>query len=786
MDRTNWVFAVAAFVLGAGIGLFAGAGTGLFRAPEESLVPAEPGPGSAAAPSAGEFVPGEPGKGSGGAEGDPGAPAPGASPLARAIAGVPSPEAAAGTGAITGFVRKGDGAPLAGALVRATRAAPDAGSSAWTNSGAPPREGDLETEAREWIARRKAEQAGRRESLSGPDGAYSIQGLPDEPFALSAFKEGFRIFAPGRRFPVRPGATVDFSASALFEVPVDVLLPDGSRPRAARISVRQGPARAAGRPGRFDASLGLDPRGAEWTPERSILWLSPGVYTLIAESAQAGREGELRSDPKEITVAEGAAAPSASLALKEAAGIRGRVAVPAGLDVEAVQVRVFSLAPGETPDPKKLSQGMTRPAASASANRAEGFAFSFRGLEPGTYLVATSFGWRKITASATVTVADRMAEADLALPPLEPRETVLVRGYGPAGELLRDLQVYAQCRTADGGIRGSGHPISQKDGNYRLLLEMPGPGEGDPAPAREGRFVVSASSGKYGRKEAEFVPGRDAEVEVRFLEPAFLEATIAGYGGSGLEGKVALVLSGTPGEEGFPWIHGDAGGQRPNAAGVQTLGPVQPGSYEVSFRYFAAGDDVPFETASLGKTPVSLGPGTTRLTLGLPPLHSLTVWVEKGGEGGTVWIQFEDGQGHWRKALGKDGRATFDWLPAGAYVVHVSGGSAPGGRMHVDVSGTAVVRFEPDVVRAFRVSVNDPKGALATAGFRTGDLIVGVEGMEFKNETHMQAVVFGALSKKEVKILVLRDGQKVEIAADLNRLLGDKADPGGSFEPSTR
>ena len=106
--------------------------------------------------------------------------------------------------------------------------------------------------------------------------------------------------------------------------------------------------------------------------------------------------------------------------------------------------------------------------------------------------------------------------------------------------------------------------------------------------------------------------------------------------------------------------------------------------------------------------------------------------------------------------------------------------------MTVTVSGPTIVRFEPQVVNAIRISVSDPQGALATAGFRTGDLIVGCDGVEYKNEEEMSAMLSAAMSKKEVKFLVLRDGARREIPMDPNRLFRNPSNLGGRFEPATR
>ena len=98
----------------------------------------------------------------------------------------------------------------------------------------------------------------------------------------------------------------------------------------------------------------------------------------------------------------------------------------------------------------------------------------------------------------------------------------------------------------------------------------------------------------------------------------------------------------------------------------------------------------------------------------------------------------------------------------------------------------SVVTFEPKPINALRVTVRDPQGALAQAGFRPGDLIIGIEGVEFTDEMHMQELLLGAMSKGPVKALVLRDGGRLEIPMDIKKMFGKDGNGGGEFEPAGR
>ena len=84
------------------------------------------------------------------------------------------------------------------------------------------------------------------------------------------------------------------------------------------------------------------------------------------------------------------------------------------------------------------------------------------------------------------------------------------------------------------------------------------------------------------------------------------------------------------------------------------------------------------------------------------------------------------------------------------------------------------------------VTVTDPKGFLAASGFRSGDLVVAIDGASFRGTEQMQAIIFEALKKDSVKMTVLRDGGRIDLVVDPKRLMGAQANLGGEFEPTSR
>ena len=83
------------------------------------------------------------------------------------------------------------------------------------------------------------------------------------------------------------------------------------------------------------------------------------------------------------------------------------------------------------------------------------------------------------------------------------------------------------------------------------------------------------------------------------------------------------------------------------------------------------------------------------------------------------------------------------------------------------------------------IIVSDPAGYLARASFRTGDLIVGMEGTAFQDQTQMEGLLRAAMIKEEITVRVLREGREIELPFD-PRLQRNQKELGGSLWPSSR
>ena len=135
------------------------------------------------------------------------------------------------------------------------------------------------------------------------------------------------------------------------------------------------------------------------------------------------------------------------------------------------------------------------------------------------------------------------------------------------------------------------------------------------------------------------------------------------------------------------------------------------------------------------------------------------------------------------KKIGESGELVFEHLPAGDYKISVMGRGS--GEMTVSVPNQSRIEFAPVEPDAMVVTVDDPNGELAKAGFQSGDLIIGLEGAEFENMVQMQTLLAAAMASDAAALMILRGGRELEVKFDLKKLRGSRK-MGGDIEPTTR
>ena len=94
-----------------------------------------------------------------------------------------------------------------------------------------------------------------------------------------------------------------------------------------------------------------------------------------------------------------------------------------------------------------------------------------------------------------------------------------------------------------------------------------------------------------------------------------------------------------------------------------------------------------------------------------------------------------------------------------------------------DVSSITLTPAEPN---ALLVTVRDAKGKLAMAGFRNGDLVVGIDGKEFEDTASLMASFAVLMTKDKATFRVLRDGRTFDLEFTTEWMKGGENDIGGA------
>lgn len=652
--------------------------------------------------------------------------------LTTALDDLPVPKFPVGTGTITGTVKTDDGKPLRDVMVRATLRWRRSGRSYWQWQGAPP-EDSLEETVRRTVEYYHRRRGTRRDATTAADGSYTVEGLVEsERYNLQAYLPDYKLTARSghQAYEVAPGARIDFVAKPVARLHVDVVLPDGSRPERAHLTFRQ--------KNRSET--------AQWDLGYPTVGVTPGTYAL---TATLDGDSDYTAEPVEVEVFHDKPNPPVTIHMRSQPGIRATVKLPEGATVQYLEVRAIKMRPGEPPPLDRLRDGKSSYLGHGS--------YTFKDLAPGRYLVAVALT-DTVLDSRTVDVTDHMVRCDFDIKEFNSADFLSVRVLGPDGKPVPEVRFTTAYRTKTSSSSRGGYAIALK-GRYLVAHH-----KGD---AAGGTNYVTARSDKYGTKEIAYSRAKTRELEIRFGAPAKLTVTVTGYTGS-TQGKLAVGLA----RKGAQRHRAYRKEQKVPANGTLTLGPTEAGEYELRL-YVQVGRHSRLRVSA---TPITLSAGDNTATVAAPRLYALTIVVADGR--GQVQIAPDPrgaGSFHAYQSLGKTGRVTFQNLVAGRY--KVTNGDE---EMVVDLRATQTVTFEAQTINAMRVTVTDPRGAFATAGLVHGDLIIGVDGTEFKNRRHMMIMIM-ASGKEPITLNILRGGRRIDLTVNVQSLRG-----GGRLDGTTR
>jgi hypothetical protein len=691
---------------------------------------------------------------------------------------------ATGSRSIRGRILDVDGRPVAGATVRTGRESDerDGHSNERLGGAAPPE--SLDRAVRRAVARFYSRQADLRETATDPEGRYQFDGLPDGLWWVAAWCERFELIARGRRADdegdaqVRPDATLDFVATPVIELPIAVVMPDGTAAARAAVVVTA-------------TGVRRSPRTLIWSTARRTIGLVPGRWQLqamLGDPDQGPSHPEYLASPSQsVEIATQSEPPLVTLALRPAPGIRGQVrcaGVVPGSD--QVSVKLMRLAAGAAPDLVALARKGESGVRSQSDLR-----YFFKDLEPGRYLLGVSRRWQgRIVDHALVDVGQGVVEKDLELPPLDPANCLVLTAMDADGRVVDDLtferEVAHDHSTSTGGYDGERQP----DGSFRFPLDdLFDFEETSFDPVRDvvaGEWPEGTSvalfvvSDRLGRRRVDLKP-MQRRAEVRFGVPAHLVVTVTGVRGSGCEGRVDVSLASRREQEGPRHRRFMGGGEELSADQTVSIGPVDPGEYDVVLEIRGRGRDEGVSKSDV-KRAVTLVAGENRATVEMPALYSLLVETASGIDDREVQCDRQDSESEstWvgQATLDGDRHALFEDLVAGEYVVSSGGASL---RVRVPVSGP--IRLESRPLNALVVYIQDEEGRLAKAGFKSEDVVFRLDGAAFESSEALEKAIGARLSNRKIVFTIEREGRDLELVVD-GAMLANPFDLGGRFDPA--
>jgi hypothetical protein len=626
-----------------------------------------------------------------------------------------------GTGVLTGRIAEKDGTPVAGVLMRCT---PQLQLAEHDIFNAP----DLEEQVRRYARGQRYNRAAERTVRTDSDGRYTIEGLADVDHSLWPELEGFEIQRRRwRAFYVRPGEVIDFDAERRIRVEVHVLGVDGLPAQQAEVG-------AYSRNGSHHGPI-------QTAPGVYVFKLKEELWTI---QATGGAFSGLQSEKVELDVRSDVNIPVVRLQLKALSGVDVTVISDGNIADGRFFVSVRA-AVGEAP---KVGERVAFSPHTGSPNEENDFRCVIAPLPPGRYWVLVGDYDQKTLALTDVDIAEGLTAVSLKVagtpnPERHRADFIVVRVYGPGGELLRNarvgLGVFSNSSAGEGALH---NPPPESDGSLLIPRSLAAPGS-------PWWYILTAEDVRYGRVSVRLDPNHAADVELRFLKPATLKVVLAGWAEYPYRNGLMVTLNADQYRNAVNDDNREFGPER-------LFRGLQPGAWEVSVTAVKPnGSHVRIEVKE-----VELRSGDNIMEIPLPTLHSFTFILPAGAKAKDVWAR-RDGAGHVafsaRKEDFKDGRCTVEDVPPGVYTVSDYTGET---KVTVPQQRELVVDFR--LYDCFVLSRVSAGGTAEKAGFRDGDKVVAIDGTELSGANlYLQS----DLSQIE-KYIVLRSGARVEITVD--------------------
>ncbi|MFN0060535.1 MAG: hypothetical protein ACKVX7_18925 [Planctomycetota bacterium] len=463
------------------------------------------------------------------------------------------------------------------------------------------------------------------------------------------------------------------------------------------------------------------------------------------------RSSDARSEWSEVSARAGEPL-RLDFIISNAPDVTAHVRAPSGLDAEELTARL---------EPAGRSPSRRVHAATLVVHgRAE-----FRNVAAGTYELSI-VGDGEL-AKEVVEVGESPVEVFVNLPAPKRQDHIVVRALKPNGAPASDLSFTVDVRTETGSHSGHANSWRQADGAYWVSLKSD-----DSQPEESLTSIrLHVASSRFGSQWLDVRPGAAPSVELRFTEPAF--AVIR------LPDEVPLAQCRT-----ISFSVDDAP-KFDNLAVSRTriFGPLAVGEC----RILMSMDD-----SIVDRRVVQLVAGENVIEWAPPPLFTVRVIATAELNGTSAMLTAgaaddeDDGDFSRESVFDAQGLLTLTGVPAGHYALHIWRGKQQ--RMEIDVRGDTTVIYAPeDLQPVMRVSVDDPAGRLARAGFVDRDKIVGIAGVKFYDHMQMVALLSAHIDEEAVEFQLERDGTPTTITVSLKALdIYSRNNLGGRFDYGNR
>jgi len=513
-------------------------------------------------------------------------------------------------------------------------------------------------------------------------GKYTLSGLLDAEYMVrprsslySFVVDKGEVESYGSWAHVTPGGLANYRAARQWIVAVSVTMPDGSIGRGVAVAADLA---ATGSSSLYTSSA--MPRTTSSTGEPVEFALTKGDYRFLAKPG--AQTGFVVSESVTATVGEGGV-EHVTIRLFDVPGIE--VTPVKSIDDGLIErLHLYCLRTSEMTPPTitELKRGQHDP----SVVR-EGYWYEenpwpvrFEAIEPGQYLLVAVME-DQIVAHKSFVVDKGPLKVNFEFP-ARPRESyVVVRALDPEGYAIKDKVMFEGALSAPGSFAletSYSDWKRRKDGStWAKHLAIKNLSRYRDEPKRdEFKWVVSAEHPDYGTVSAEYVPGPESEVVLKFTATARIEFFIEGLSGHAAAESIVAAVK-LPGDY-RPSIRSE----RPEKSAASATGPdlvidnVQPGDVHCGILISTgSGSSIPL----VGRA-IRLQSGVNTVRFSLPALYPITVRVSAAGAEGMVIIETKamipgiDGEEihtsetNSQRPLSRTGEAQFPFLPAGTYV----------------------------------------------------------------------------------------------------------------------